>query len=40
MKCYDCDTELLEKWNYCPNCGEGVEENECLCNEIQGSYFG
>ena len=30
MKCYDCDTELLEKWNYCPNCKRKLRKNKIV----------
>jgi RNA polymerase subunit RPABC4/transcription elongation factor Spt4 len=34
MKCYDCDTELLENWNYCPNCKRKLRKNKIVEEEF------
>ena len=34
MKCYKCDTELNENWNYCPNCKRKLRKNKIIEEEF------
>lgn len=34
MKCYKCDTELLNEWNYCPNCKKVIRKNKIVNEEF------
>lgn len=33
MNCYKCDTELLDGWNYCPNCKRKIKKNNKVKEE-------
>lgn len=28
LECSECGAEIDADWNYCPNCGEYIEEND------------
>lgn len=34
MKCYNCDTEILNEWNYCPNCKRVIRKNKKGIEEL------